>query len=88
MKELAIQYVEELTRRPALEQSRKHPLTVRVSDETLRLLEGLAQETGKKRAEVAADVMAEGAENLALTFAKEMGWDHAQVRAFFEGDAE
>jgi predicted transcriptional regulator len=88
MKDLAIEYAEELKRGPALEGSRKHPLTVRVSDETLRLLEGLAQETGKKRAEVAADVMAGGAKNLALTFAKEMGWEHAQVRAFFEGDAE
>jgi len=86
MQDLAIHYVEELTRGPALERSRRHPLTVRVSDETLRLLEGIAQETGKKRAEVAADVMAEGVENLALTFAKEMGWDHEQVRAFFEGD--
>ena len=86
MKDLAVEYFQEIAR-AADNQENPHrvPITLRVHPHVVKRLERLAKETGKSRAEVGADVLAEGSEELAIYLAKELGMEQEAAMAFIHG---
>lgn len=85
MKDLAIHYFEELVREADKENPHKVPITVRVHPHVVKRLERIAKQTGKSRAEVGADILAEGSEELATHLAYELQMDPDTGTAFIYG---
>jgi len=85
MKDLAIEYIEELKREADKENPNKVTLTVRVHPYVVKRLERIAKELGKSRSEVGADVLSEGSEELATHLASELGMDPDTGTAFIYG---
>lgn len=86
MKDLATQYFEELARK-ADTPSNPHrvPITLRVHPYVLERLERLAKELDKSRAEVGADVLTEGSEEVAIHLARELQMTDEDAMEFVHG---
>lgn len=88
MKDLAIEYIEELKREAEKESPNRVPITVRVHPDVVKRLERIAKELGKSRAEVGADILAEASEDLAHHLATELGMDPDTGTAFIYGGGD
>ena len=92
MKDLAIDYIEELKHEAEKENPNKVPITLRVHPAILKRLERIAKELGKSRAEVGADVLTQGSMELAIHLAKhlanELGMTDDQAKVLIWGEGE